>query len=290
MNLGRVGVWSVELRFHSDAGEIAEAAAELEELGYGALWTPGGVGGDILEAITRLLRSTRSVVAASGILNIWKHEPGTVADGFASIEAESPGRFLLGLGVSHAPLVDSEDERIYRRPLAKMRSFLDALDAATPAVPRERRVLGALGPKSLALSSERACGAHPYFVPPQHTRWAREILGDGPLLAPELAVLLETDPATARATARAYMESYLRLPNYVNAILRHGFDENDLRDGGSERLVDAIVAWGTEADIARRVAQLHALGADHVCIQVLGAPAGGLPTEQWRRLAPALVG
>ena len=290
MDLGRVGVWSIELRFHSDAGEIAEAAAELEDLGYGALWTPGGVGGDILGAITHLLSSTRSVAVATGILNIWKHEPAEVAEAFAAIDAEHPGRFLLGLGVSHAPLVDSEDERVYRRPLEKMRSFLDALDAPPLPVPRERRALGALGPKSLALAAERACGAHPYFVPAEHTRWAREILGEGPLLAPELAVLLETDPARARGVARAYMESYLRLPNYVNAIMRHGFDEADLRDGGSERLVDAIVAWGDELAIARRVAELHALGADHVCIQVLGAAAGSIPTEQWRRLAPALSG
>jgi probable F420-dependent oxidoreductase len=290
MDLGRVGVWSIELRFHPDSAEIAEAAAELEELGYGALWTPGGVGGDILEAIEHLLASTDSVPVATGILNIWMHEPTEVAARFSSIDEDHPGRFLLGLGVSHAPLVNSEDNEIYRRPLAKMGSFLDALDAASPGVPQSRRALGSLGPKSLELAAARTRGAAPYFVPLEHTRWARDILGADALLAPEQVVLLETDADAARAKGRAYMESYLQLPNYVDTLMRFDFGEEDLRDGGSDRLVDAIVAWGDEGAIAERIEALHEAGADHVCIQVIGAPEGTVPIEQWRRLAPALVG
>jgi probable F420-dependent oxidoreductase len=289
MKLGRVGIWSGELRFHRETQEIAEAAAELEQLGYGTLWVPGGIGGNIFGAATRLLESTRSSAVATGILNIWMHEPADVAERRARIEDDHPGRFLLGLGVSHGPLVDSKEPGRYRRPLAKMRSYLDALDEAATPVPVDARMLASLGLKSLEIARERSAGSHPYFIPVEHSAFARDRLGRDRLLAPEQAVMLESDPETARARAREFMSGYLQLPNYTDALKRFGFGEDDLRDGGSDRLVDAIVAWGDEDAVARRVAAHHDAGADHVCIQVVGAPKGTLPLESWRRLAPALT-
>jgi probable F420-dependent oxidoreductase len=289
MELGPVGVWSGELRRYPDLGEVADAAAELEELGYGAIFIPGGAGGDILERSEHLLGATRSVPVAPGILNVWMHDPADVAAAQARLDGEHPGRFQLGLGISHAPAVNADEPGRYRKPLSKMRSYLDELDAASPPVPPGRRFLAALGPKMLELSRERSAGAHPYFVPVEHTTYAREILGPDALLAPEQAVLLETDPARARERARGHVGRYLQLPNYTNNLLRHGFGEDDLHDGGSDRLVDAIVAWGDEAAVAERVRAHHDAGADHVCIQVVGVEGGAPPREAWRRLAPALL-
>lgn len=268
---------------------MAEAAAEVEELGFGAIFIPGGAGGNILERSEHLLGATRSVPVAPGILNVWMHDPAEVASARARLEDEHPGRFQLGLGISHAPAVNAGEPGRYRKPLSKMRSYLDELDAASPPVPPERRFLAALGPKMLELSRDRSAGAHPYFVPVDHTAYARETLGPNALLAPEQAVLLETDSARARERARDHVARYLGLPNYTNNLLRHGFAEEDLRDGGSDRLVDAIVAWGGEAAIAERVRAHHEAGADHVCIQVLGVEGGAPPREAWRRLAPALL-
>jgi probable F420-dependent oxidoreductase len=281
IDLGRVGIWSIGLRFHPDAAEIAEAAAELEELGFGALFTPGGVGGDdVFPSMGRLLAATRAVPVVSGIVNVWKHPPEETAAAFAELERAHPGRFQLGLGISHADLVDG-----YGRPLATMNAYLDGLDA----VPQERRLVAALGPRMLDLARERAAGTHPYFVPVEHTRYARERLGPAAVIALEQAVLLETEPSAARARAREHMAGYLTRPNYTNNLLRLGFAEDDLRDGGSDRLVDAIVAWGDEQAAAERVAAHHAAGADHVCLQVVGGVEHGLPREQWRRLATVLA-
>jgi probable F420-dependent oxidoreductase len=289
MDLGRIGIWSGELRRHPDLGEVADAAAELEQLGYTALFLPGGAGGDIMERSELLLDSTKTVPVAPGILNVWMHDPEEVGRETARLEDRHPGRFELGLGVSHAPAVDKDEPGRYRRPLTKMRSYLDGLDAASHPVPLQRRFLAALGPKMLELSRDRSAGAHPYFVPVEHTAYAREILGDGALLAPEQAVLLETDEGKAREAARGHMGRYLQLPNYTNNLLRHGFTEQDLQDGGSDRLVDAIVAWGDEEAIAARVRSHHDAGADHVCIQVVGVEPGTLPRDAWRRLADALL-
>lgn len=287
--LGRVGIWSMGLREHADGAAVAEAAAELEALGYSALFIPGRAGGDVLGAAGRLLRATRGVAVATGILNIWMHEPEEVARGRAALASAHPDRFWLGLGVSHAALVNRDAPGRYRRPLSAMRTYLDRLDAAEPPVPRDGRVLAALGPKMLALAGERAAGAHPYLVPVEHTRRARQALGPGPLLAPEQTVLLETDSTRARARAREYLGRYLEhFPNYADNLLSLGFTADDLRGGGSDRLVDAVVAWGDEAAIAARVAEHHRAGADHVCIQVVAEPER-LPREEWRRLAPALV-
>jgi probable F420-dependent oxidoreductase len=290
MDLGRIGIWSRELRYHPEPGEIAEAAAELEELGYTALWIPGGAGGDVLGASRHLLESTRNVPVAPGILNVWMHDPQDVAGEHARLTGDFPERFLLGLGISHAPSVNREEPGRYRKPLTKMRSYLDELDAARPPVPREERILAALRPRMLRLSAERSVGAHPYFVPPAHTATARETLGDGPLLAPEQAVVLESDPDRARARARAHTERYLRLPNYTGNLERFGLEPSDFEGAGSDRLIDAVVAWGDEAAIHARVQEHLDAGADHVCLQVVGVPDGELPREEWRRLAAALVG
>ena len=289
MRLERVGVWSSELRRHPDPGAIADAAAELEELGYSALWFPGGQGGPVMEAAEHLLASTRRVPVATGILNIWMHDPQEVAVEHARLVSEHDGRFLLGLGIGHAPSVNAKEPGLYRKPYSKMRSYLDALDAAAPPVPEDERILAALKPRMLELSRDRSLGAHPYFVPVEHTAVARERLGPQALLAPEQAVVLETDPTRARERARSHMGRYLELPNYTGNLLALGFEEADIANGGSDRLVDAIVAWGDEAAIADRVRGHREAGADHVCIQVVGVPQGELPLGEWRALAPALT-
>jgi probable F420-dependent oxidoreductase len=233
----------------------------------------------VLEAAGALLEATRAIPVATGILNVWRHDPAEVATGTAALGE----RFLLGIGIGHSSNIDE-----YKRPLTTMRNYLDALDAADPPVPVQRRALAALGPRMLELARDRSAGAHPYFVPVEHTRVARAALGDGPLLAPELGVVLEPDPERARAIARTHTERYLQLPNYTNNLLRVGLTADDLRDGGSDRLVDAVIAWGDESAIAARVAEHRAAGADHVCIQVLTGEEG-LPRAQWRALAPALT-
>jgi probable F420-dependent oxidoreductase len=284
MQLQRIGIWARELRV-GDEGVRREAAAELEQLGYGTLWFPGSAGSDSLECAEVLLDATQRVVIATGITNIWTEEPEGVAAAHARLAAAYDHRFLLGLGVSHAPLI-GEDR--YRKPYSAMVAYLDALDAAPEPPPLEERVLAALGPRMLALSRDRATGAHPYLVPPEHTAIAREAIGESKLLAPEQAVVLESDPARARELARGHLKLYLVLPNYTNNWLRHGFTENDLRDGGSDRLVDALVAWGDEDAIHARVREHHDAGADHVCLQVIHG-GDGPPLPQWRRLAGALV-
>lgn len=289
-SLGRIGVWSRELRFHADRAAAADAARELEGLGYGALFVPD-VGGPVLEAVEELLDATDSIALATGILNIWMHEPAYVAAGLARLEAAHPGRFTLGLGASHAAVVDGESPGRYRRPLSAMRDYLDRLDLAAPPVPAEARILAALGPRMLELARERAAGAHPYLVTVAQTAAARAALGPGRLLAPELSVVLDGDRERGLAAARAHLAGYLQLPNYTASFRRAGFGEEDLAGGGSERLVSAIVACGGEEEIADRVGKHLAAGADHVCIQVVH-PGGDeyLAREEWRRLAPALLG
>jgi probable F420-dependent oxidoreductase len=224
------------------------------------------------------------------------HTPEETAAGHAEVTGAFPGRFLLGIGISHGPLLEmlGQADR-YQKPLATTRAFLDDLDAATPPVPVAERALAALGPKMLELARDRTAGAHPYLVVPEHTRTAREILGPDALLAPEQAVFLGTDAAAARAAARNHLQIYLNLPNYTNNWMRWGFTADDLLDGGSDRLCDAMVAWGDEETIARRVREHHDAGADHVCIQVVTAPDAGpdagatMPLDAWRALAPALT-
>jgi probable F420-dependent oxidoreductase len=280
------GIWNGSLRF-GDPAEASDAATELEELGYTALWVPD-VGGDVIGAVERLLAATRTVTVATGVLNLWMHPAEEIAAGYARLTAAHGDRFLLGIGVSHAPLVDAEQPGRYRRPLEAMGSFLDGLDgAATPLAPASR-VLAALGPKMLEIARTRSAGTHPYNVTPEHTAVAREALGSSALVLPEQAVALTTDSEEGRQIARQHLAFYYELPNYTNNLRRLGFGDDDFVGGGSDRLVDALVAWGDEEAIAARVREHRDAGADHVCIQVLGAE--DLPRAAWRRLAPALNG
>ncbi|MGK2854481.1 MAG: LLM class F420-dependent oxidoreductase [Microbacteriaceae bacterium] len=285
MELSGTGIWSSHLRY-GDAGQAAEAAAELEDLGYTALWIPD-VGGPVIESVENLLAATKSITIATGILNLWMHEPADVAAAHARLSAEHGRRFLLGIGVSHAPLIDSKSPGTYNKPLAATAAFLDGLDNAEQPVAAEDRVLAALGPKMLRLAADRSRGAHPYLVTPEHTATARAALGDGPLLLPEQTAVLSEDADAAREIGRAWVRGYLAMPNYANNLLRSGFSEDEVQSV-SDRLVDAIVVWGNEEAILARVNEHKAAGADHVCVQVLDADLSALPLEQWRRLAPVL--
>ena len=229
---------------------------------------------------------------ATGIANIYGRDPFTMAAGQKTLSEAYQNRFLLGLGVSHVPLVEQLRGHNYEKPLAKMTTYLEAMDDApyqsiTPA--STTRVIAALGPKMLQLAAKRADGAHPYNVPPEHTATARQLLGTGPLLCPEQAVVLETNPAKAREIARNFLKLYLTLPNYTNNFLRLGFSSDDCKNGGSDRLVDAIVAWGDLATIRNRIRAHQSAGADHVCIQALTANPNSLPLQEWRELASALI-
>jgi probable F420-dependent oxidoreductase len=292
IQLGRIGIWTRQLE-DQPAAEAQEAARELEELGYGALWFGEAFGREVLANAGLLLAATKRMVIATGIANIYARDAVTMAAGQKTLAEAYPNRFLLGLGVSHVPLVEQLRGHRYEKPVATMRAYLDAMDQApynsVPPAMKPPRVLAALGPKMLELSGERADGAHPYNVNPEHTAQAREILGRLPYLCPEQAVLLETDPEKARKIARAFLALYLALPNYTNNFLRLGFDEADFKDGGSNRLIDAIIAWGDLNSIRKRIGEHHAAGADHVCVQVLTEDPKALPLAEWRELATALL-
>jgi probable F420-dependent oxidoreductase len=281
------GVWSMGLRY-GDRGEAAEAAAELEDLGYSALWMPD-VGGDVFDAVERLMAATKSVTIATGILNLWMHTPDETAGAHARLTAKHGDRFLAGIGVSHAMLIDANAPGRYRRPLQAMSTFLDGLDSAPKPLAASDRVLAALGPKMLELARTRAAGAHPYNVTPEHTAVTREALGPSALVLPEQAVALTTDAELGRKLGREHLSTYLLLPNYTNNLRRIGFGDDDFDSGGSHKLVDALVAWGDETAIRSRITQHRDAGADHVCIQVL-SEEGMLPRATWRNLAPALIG
>jgi probable F420-dependent oxidoreductase len=283
--VGRIGIWSgiwsTALKEGTYRAELDDAAAELDALGYGTVWLGSSAG---VELADRLVAATPRITVATGILSIWEHEAADVAAQRAELERRHPGRFLLGLGVSHGSLAKD-----YARPYSAMVDFLDALDSAPEPVPADSRVLAALGPKMLALSRDRAAGAHPYLVTPEHTAQAREILGEGVLLAPELKVVLDTDLDKARTTARNYLAYYLKLPNYAGSLLRLGFSEDDLAGGGSDRLLDAVFAIGDADTIAARVTDFLSAGADHVAVQaVTDDPQHTVPLPQWRRLAEVL--
>src|SRR5581483_8974251 len=232
------------------------------------------------------------LVIATGIANIWARDPVAMANGQRAITDAYPGRFLLGLGVSHAPVLKMRGQNAtYERPLEHMREYLDAMDMApyTGKPVETARVLAALGPKMLRLAAERTLGAHPYFVPVEHTTLARKELGPDALLAVEQAVVLATDPAVARSAARRHMKRYLALDNYANNLRRLGWTDADIASGGSDALVDAIVAWGDASAIRRRVDEHRARGADHVCIQVVRTDLAAPAALEWRTLAPALI-
>ena len=252
---------------------------EIEALGFGALWLGGSP--SLVEA-RAYLEATTTLTVATGILNVWRHEPAGVASGHADLRLDFGERFLLGVGIGH-PEATSE----YQKPLTKMRDFLDGLDNADRPVPRDERAVAALGPKMLELAAERSLGAHPYFTTVEHTRVARERIGPSALLAPELAVVLDPEAESGRAHARAFAASYLRMTNYKGNLVRLGFSERDVADGGSDRLIDAVIAHGSAEAIAETVHAHLEAGADHVCLQPVGH--GTEQVDDYRALARALL-
>jgi probable F420-dependent oxidoreductase len=287
--LGPVGVWLGSLR-PAPIDQERAAARRIEELGYGSLWSGEVIGGkEAFAHLGVLLAATERIVTGTGIANVWARHPATMQAGAATLGAAYPGRFILGVGISHAPMVDRSGQT-YQKPLAHMTAYLDGMDAVADA-PRTDvpvpRLLAALRPRMLNLARERADGAHPYFVPTSHTPLAREALGPGKLLIPEQAVVLSTDPDEARRIARGHMKVYLQLPNYVNNLKHLGYTDEDISAGGSDRLVDAIVAWGDEGAIAGRVREHLDAGADHVLLQPLGNLDAAV--SQLERLAPAVL-
>lgn len=267
MELGRIGVWRSKRHGASDL-------AQIEALGYTAFWIGGSPS---VEEARAYLEASDTIPVATGILNIWQHTPADVAAAQKQLRADFPDRFLLGIGVGH-PEATSD----YTRPLKAMREFFDGLD-----LPKEELVAAALGPKMLDLAAERSLGTHPYFITPDHTTFARERVGEGVLVAPEVAVVVEPDPETARKHAREYAQLYLGLQNYTSNLLKFGFTERDIADGGSDRLIDAVIPHGSAEQIAEQIRAHFEAGADHVCLQPLGH--GPHPTRDYEELAKALL-
>jgi probable F420-dependent oxidoreductase len=294
MKIGKLGVWGSTEGF--SAVDAAAFAKRVEAWGYGALWIPEAVGRNVLVHASWLLANTTSLVIATGIANIYARDAAAMASAQLALAEQSGGRFLLGLGVSHIPLVEGVRGHVFEKPIGKMRRYLQDMAKVTYISPRPAEkpltVIAALGPQMLALTAELADGAHPYNVTPEHTAQARAALGPGKLLCPEQKVLLQTDPAAARAAARRNLAVYLPLPNYRNNMARLGFTESDFASGGSDRLMDAIVAWGDEAAIRKRIQAHWDAGADHVCIQAIpqDGDSGKPPDEKLLALlAPAAV-
>ena len=288
MDIRRIGIWTSALD-RQRAPVVRRAAREIERLGYGALWVGEANRREAFANASLLLSATDQLVVATGIANIWARDPMAMAAGQRTLAEAWGGRFLLGLGVSHDRLVEPRGHR-YERPLAAMRRYLEAMDEAPYRAPLPdpvalTRVLGALRPRMMALAAERADGAHPYLVPVEHTEQARQILGPGKLLCPEVAVVVTSDRQVARSVARAHLDTYLRLANYRGNLAGCGFADEDLMGGGSDRLVDALVAWGPAERIARRIGAHLDAGADHVAIQVLTSSPDRLPLEEWAELA-----
>ena len=288
-NLGRVGVWTTAVA-NRPAAELRESLAEYEALGFRAIWYGEAFARESFASAALVLSWTEKLVAATGITNVYARDAGSAKAGSRTIAEAFPGRFVFGLGISHPHPVSMRGHE-YGPPLTTMRNYLDAIDEVLYTGPEPAEpvptVLAALGPKMLDLARDRTDGAHPYFVPPEHTAQARERLGPGKLLAPEQAVILTDDASHAEELIREHVAFYMTSPNYRNAMLRLGFDEAELDDGGSDRLRDAIVVWGDEDKIRDRVKAHLDAGADHVCIQTL--PSGVLDLDALRRLAPALL-
>ena len=292
MDIGRYGIWTFNLDLVPSA-QAVEHVSELDELGFGAVWVPEAVGREAFTNAALLLRGGSDIVVATGIASIWARDAMAAGAAHKTVSEAYPGRFLLGLGVSHGPLVEAIRGHDYTKPFSAMQAYLDGMDqslfmAVEPSV-EPQRVLAALGPKMLGLARDKAAGAHPYFVPPEHTLFARQILGDGPLLAVEQAVVFDTDPTSARKKARTHTRTYTDLPNYANNLKRLDptLTDDDFANGGSNRLVDTVVAWGDMDTVLARVQAHHDAGADHVCIQVIDGGTD-VPTRAWRDLSAAL--
>ncbi|HEY0937194.1 MAG TPA: LLM class F420-dependent oxidoreductase [Trebonia sp.] len=274
MELGRYGV------FGHRTGLTTDRVRELESLGYGTVWEGGSPPADLAH-VEAMLDATSTIRVATGIVNVWTADAAEIAKSYHRIEAAHPGRFLLGVGVGHP-----ESNATYHSPYQTLVEYLDVLDAE--GVPAERRVLAALGPRVLRLAAARSAGAHPYLVTPEHSRQAREILGPDKLLAPEQRVVLETDPARARALGRpSVVKPYLGLTNYTANLQRLGFSEQDVASPGSDRLIDALVVYGDDAEIRRRFEEHFQAGADHVAVQLIAGP-GTDTGAGFRRLAGLL--
>jgi probable F420-dependent oxidoreductase len=288
--LGPIGVWTFELERMTAADE-RRLAQEIESLGFKALWIPESLGSkEIFAHASILLAATKTLIVASGIANSWARDPVAMSNGAKTLQEAHDDRFLCGIGVSHKPVIDARLGGGYTKPIAHMRAYLDAMDNAPFTGPNRKdppapRVLAALGPQMLRLAAERSFGAHPYFVPVEHTAIARKELGPDPLLAVEQAATLRSDPGQAREVARTHMKRYLQLENYTNNLRRLGWGDPDLADGGSDKLVDAIVAWGDVAAVKARAEAHRKNGADHVCLQMLGDDLAG----QLRAVAKALL-
>jgi probable F420-dependent oxidoreductase len=279
MDLGKIGVWT-STRALGGAEQFGEAAKLVEELGYGTFWLGGS---PRLAAVRPLLEATSTIAVGTSIVNIWAYEPAQLAAEYAELAPDFSERLIVGIGVGHP-----EAHGDYSRPFTAMQEFIDGLDAAEPPlIPRDRRAIAALAPRMLALSAERSLGALPYFVQVAHTRAARELLGPGVLLAPEIACVLDEDPERARATAREYARLYLGLSNYTNNLMRHGFAAEDIAGDGSDQLIDAVVPHGSAAEIAAVVDEHFEAGADHVALQVIGE--AGIPRQGWTALAEAIL-
>lgn len=290
--LGPLGIWTYQLDVQP-MSRARDAAAELDDLGFGALWVPEAVAREPFANAALLLSATERLTVATGIASLHARTAMTMNAGWHTLTEAFPGRFLLGIGVSHQSLVEENHHGQYgAKPYRTMVDYLGRMDsgtflgAASPVAPR--RVLAALGPRMLRLAAERAAGSHTYFVPVEHTAAARETLGDGPFLAPAQTVVFETDPASARAIARRFAKRYLALPNYTNNLRRLGWGDDDLAGEGSDRLVDAIVAWGSLDRIAERLQAHLDAGADHVCAHVLTPDPRTSPEPRWRELASLL--
>jgi probable F420-dependent oxidoreductase len=289
--LGQVGVWLGALNA-APVDEERAAARRIEDLGYGSLFVGERIGGkEAMAHQSTLLAATRRIITGTGIANVWARHPAALQGGAATIAAAYPGRFILGIGVSHAPMVDQSGQT-YEKPLSHMAHYLERMALAADDAPDTPipvpHVLAALRPRMLDLARERTDGAHPYFVPVSHTAMAREALGPDKLLIPEQAVVLSTDPDEARRVARAHTQLYLQLPNYVNNLLHLGYSDQDVSGGGSDRLVDAVVAWGDEEAVLGRIRGHLDAGADHVLLQPLGSLDKAL--SQLETLAPAVLG
>jgi probable F420-dependent oxidoreductase len=285
MELGKLGVW-----YFTDPLPAADAAAmaqRIESLGFSALWIPETLGRNALVHASWLLANTKTLHIATGIANLYLREPGATLAAQNALAEQSADRFLLGLGVSHQPLVEGVRGLNYGKPVTTMKRYLEKMDqspynAFQPAT-KPKRVIAALGPKMLEVARDLCDGAHPYFTSPQHTRMAREILGPEKMLCVEQKVILETDPAKARELARRVARVYIGLPNYRNNWLRMGLSEDDLKDGGSDRFVDATFAWGRLDEIEARIKAHFDAGASHVCVQPIN-PSGNLRELHWEAL------
>jgi probable F420-dependent oxidoreductase len=289
--LGLVGVWLGVLGLASIEQE-RDAVCQIEELGYGSIWSGEGIGGrEAFAHQSVLLAATERIMTGAGIANVWARHPAAMQGGAATLGAAYPGRFVLGVGISHAPVVDRSGQS-YERPLNHMARYLDGMDVSAVDGPATQlpvpRVLAALRPQMLALARDRADGGHSYLVPPSHTAFAREALGPGKLLIPQQAVVLNTNPLEARGIARDHMRPLLQLRNFVHNLKYLGYTDKDISGGGSDRLVDALVVWGDEAAVAGRVKEHLDGGADHVLVEPLGEFDRAL--RQLKRLAPVVIG